>query len=64
MGGGYKANDNMIAFTDIFQTEMYCEGSKESDFLKLLQNTSGYHFTSFGELILDLKFDSGSVVFK
>lgn len=64
MGGVYSATAGNISFSDIFQTEMYCEGSQESDFAKLLQNTSGYQFTSRGELILDLKFDSGSVVFR
>ena len=43
---------------------MYCEGSQESDFQKLLQNTGSYHFTSKGELIFDLKFDSGTVTFR
>ena len=63
-GGSYTANDGSISFTDIFSTLMYCEGSQESEFIQLLTNTSGYLFTSRGELILDLKFDSGSVVFR
>lgn len=64
MGGTYTATAGIISFSNIFQTEMYCEGSQESDFAKLLENASGYHFTSRGELILDLKFDSGSVIFR
>jgi len=43
---------------------MYCEGSQESDFASLLGNTVEYHFTSRGELILDLKSNSGSVTFR
>jgi heat shock protein HslJ len=64
MGGEYVALNGQLSFSKIISTEMYCGGSQESEFASLLQNTSGYHFTSRGELILDLKFDSGSVVFK
>ena len=45
-------------------TKMYCEGSQESDFASLLESAQGYHFTSQGELILDLKFGSGSATFR
>jgi hypothetical protein len=45
-------------------TLMYCEGSQESDFSKLLERAQGYLFTSKGELVLDLKFDSGTATFK
>ena len=64
VGGKYTANDGSIAFTDIYSTEMYCEGSQETEFIELLSNTNGYIFTSRGELILDLKFDSGTVTFR
>ncbi|MES2213865.1 MAG: META domain-containing protein [Patescibacteria group bacterium] len=64
VGGNYNANGTNLIFTNMISTLMFCEGSQESEFTQLLTNTSGYHFTSKGELILDLKFDSGSVVFK
>lgn len=64
MGGKYSVNGSQISFTEIVSTKMYCAGSQESEFASLLTDTSGYHFTSKGELILDLKFDSGSVVFR
>lgn len=64
MSGGYTTNDGQITFGAIAMTKMFCEGSQETEFLQLLQNTSGYHFTSRGQLILDLKFDSGSVIFR
>lgn len=61
-GGTYiVGKDNKISFTEIYSTKMFCEGSQESEFFKLLENTSSYHFTSKGELILELKFDSGTV---
>lgn len=65
MGGRYTAfEDGRITFSDIAQTLMACEGSQEAVFSGFLTNASSYHFTSRGELILDLKFDSGSVVLK
>lgn len=66
MGGKYVADKSKgtISFTEIVSTEMYCEGSQESEFASMLQNASAYHFTSRGELKLDLKFDSGTVTFR
>lgn len=64
MGGTYQAADGQIAFGPLISTLMYCEGSQEQEFAQLIENASGYHFTSKGELILDLKFDSGSATFR
>jgi len=64
MSGSYSAKDGLITFGPIAMTKMYCEGSQEQDFAKLIENSAGYHFTSRGELILDLKFDSGTVTFR
>lgn len=64
IGGTYEASDDTIAFTNLFSTRMYCEGAQETMFSQFLRDTTGYHFGPNGELILDLKFDSGSVVFK
>lgn len=63
-GGNYTVTDNKISFGDMFSTKMYCEGSQESDFMNLLGDTASFRFTSRGELILGLKFDSGSVTFR
>ncbi len=64
VGGEYSTNGNMITFTKMMSTLMYCEGSQESEFSKALGEAESYHFTSKGELIFDLKFDSGTMVFK
>ena len=64
MGGTYTTKDNQLTFSSIYMTKMACEGSQEIEFKQLLQNTSSYHFTGRGQLILDLKFDSGSVIFR
>jgi heat shock protein HslJ len=65
VGGRYSVgSDGLIEFSQMVQTLMYCEGSDEAEFVQLLSTATSYHFTSRGELILDLKFDSGSVVFR
>ena len=64
VAGAYTAEEDSISFTEMVSTRMYCEGSQEAEFTQLLTDAGGYHFTSRGELVLDLKFDSGSVVFR
>lgn len=64
INGNYIATINSINFSQIGMTKMFCEKSQETDFLKILENTQNYHFTSKGELIFDLKFDSGTATFK
>ncbi len=64
VGGSYTADSSDVSFSDIYSTKMYCEGSQESEFLSLIENTQGYHFTSKGELVFDLKFDSGILTFR
>lgn len=64
-GGSYAlASDNTIVLSRMMSTQMYCEGSQESEFFKLLSQVQKYHFTSKGELIFDLKFDSGTMIFR
>lgn len=64
MSGHFEVEDNKISFGDMAMTKKFCEGSQENVFSQLLTDSGSYHFTSRGEMILDLKFDSGSVVFR
>ena len=64
MGGEYTIVDNKITFDKMMSTLMYCEGSQEAEFSKMLTESSGFLFTSRGELVLTLKYDSGSVYFR
>lgn len=64
IGGNYTVKDNKVSFGDMMSTLMACEVSEEAVFTKLLSESQTYHFTSKGELILGLKFDSGSVIFR
>lgn len=64
LGGKYAREQGSITFGTIVSTEMYCEGSQETVFSELIRDTSAFHFTSKGQLIFDLKFDSGNVTFR
>ena len=64
VGGDYSVTGTSITFSKMISTLMYCEGSQESDFTKMLSQVQSYHFTSKGELVLGLRFDSGSFVFQ
>jgi heat shock protein HslJ len=64
VGGTYAAADGALTFSDFFATRMYCEGSQEQVFTRLLDDTTGYRFTSRGELILDRTPGNGAAVFR
>lgn len=65
VGGEYVlGKDNKLEFKNMLGTLMFCEGAQEEDFKKILTNTGSYMFTSKGELVLLIKYDSGSAVFK
>ena len=64
MGGSYQVTENRITFGDMFTTLMFCEGSQEQEFSKMLGEAESYFFTNRGEMVFDLKFDSGSAIFR
>jgi heat shock protein HslJ len=64
VGGEYTVKGNQISFTKMMSTLMFCEGSQEADFSKMLGEVQNFLFTSKGELVLGLKMDSGSMFFK
>ncbi len=64
LAGHYVANDGAIKFSDIRMTKMLCEGSQETDYLKVLERSAGYLFTNQGELVLDIERDTGSALFR
>jgi heat shock protein HslJ len=61
-GGQYDIKENYIIFSQIFFTEMYCENSQEFDFTGALSEVDKFMFDEDGNLILLLKFDSGSII--
>lgn len=64
MQGDYSVTNKQIAFSAIISTRMFCEGSQEQLFAGMLANVNAYFFTSKGQLVLDLKYDSGSMIFR
>jgi len=52
MGGEYTLDGNLLVFSNIYSTLMYCEGSQESEFSALLSEVASYRLTDAGELIL------------
>lgn len=63
-GGKYADKKPGIEFSDVATTLMYCEGSQDSAFMKMVQDSNQYLFTSKGELVLNIKLDSGAVYFR
>ena len=49
---------------NIAMTRMFCAGSQEMDFIGMLQNVNSFFFTSRGQLVMELKVDSGSMIFQ
>jgi heat shock protein HslJ len=64
LGGEYSISDRNITFSNMVSTMMYCEGSLEQEFSKSLSNTDSYMITEKGQLVMMIKYDSGSVIFK
>lgn len=64
MSAEYTVNKNELTFGPIVSTKMFCENSQEQEFANSLTNVGSYLFTSKGELILEIKMDSGSMTFR
>lgn len=63
VGGKYSTDAQKIVFSEVFATRMFCEGSQEELFVKLLESSTGYQFTSKGQLLLELS-GGGSIEFR
>ena len=64
MRGSYEVEGSQISFGPIASTKMFCEGSQEQEFSATLEEAVSFSFTGRGELIFDLKLDSGSATFR
>lgn len=62
MRGSYSVDQHRIEFGQLASTRMHCEGSQEQLFADMLQNVTSYFIDDDGRLILELKYDSGSVI--
>jgi heat shock protein HslJ len=64
MNGSYSVDGRLLSIGKLAATRMYCPDSQESKFADMLSQVAAFLFTSKGELVLELKFDSGQMVFK
>lgn len=64
MSGTYTTKEGTLIFGPLTSTKMYCEDSQEQEFAKMVNEVVRYTFTSWGELILQTKMDSGVIVFR
>lgn len=64
MGGTYTSKGNKLVFGPLMSTQMYCEGSQEGEFSQSLGEVVSYIFTGKGELVLEIKNDSGTMIFR
>ena len=64
MGGRYTVEENQLAFSELFATEMYCEDSNEQAFTAMLGQVQSYFINDEGQLVFDLESDSGSSLFE
>lgn len=63
-GGSYTTNQGQISFGPFMSTLMYCEDSQEDEFVKMVTESTSYMFDSNDNLVLLIKYDSGSVLFE
>jgi len=64
MSSTYQLDGSKVTFGDIMSTKKYCEGSQENEFAQTLKEIVTFFFTEEGVLIMELKYDSGSMTFK
>ena len=64
MNGRYLVDEHRIQFEQMTSTRMFCEGSQEQEFAKMLDSVSSYLFTDRGQLVLEIRYDSGSMIFR
>ncbi len=62
-GGKYTLKGNSLNIENIYQTEMYCEGSQESEYLSGFAGVRKFEFTSLGQLVL-LREDGSKMYFR
>jgi heat shock protein HslJ len=64
VGGEYLITENKIVLEKMMSTLMYCDQSQESEFTNMLGEVDNFMFTQYGELVLGIKYDSGSMILR
>lgn len=64
MGANYKLNGNELKISSMMSNQMYCENSQEGEFANALGEVKSYMFDKDNNLVLELKNDSGVMIFE
>ena len=56
--------ENKLSFSEMGSTLMFCEGSQESIFIKSLGEVESYFIDKDNKLVLQIKSDSGTMIFE
>jgi heat shock protein HslJ len=62
--GKYIVENGNIKFSSTGQTKMFCDSSEEIKFTTYLSQVVDFKFNGEQDLVLDLEYNSGSMVFK
>ncbi|MEI7688651.1 MAG: META domain-containing protein [Candidatus Nomurabacteria bacterium] len=62
--GKYIVENGNIKFSSTGQTKMFCDSSEEIKFTTYLSQVVGFKFNGEEDLVLNLEYDSGSMIFK
>ncbi|MGB5745324.1 MAG: META domain-containing protein [Sedimenticolaceae bacterium] len=63
--GRVSVEKHKIQFDEYFaMTRVFCADSQEAEFIEMLRDINSFFFTSRGRLIMELKYDSGSMFFQ
>jgi heat shock protein HslJ len=63
VAGKYTDEEKRIQLSSMVSTLMACENSQESEYTTALGQVSSYFFRTNGELVFDLRNESGSSIF-
>ena len=65
VNGNYTITDERsITFGQMASTKMYCPDAQEGEFIKMIKNVESFLFDTNGNLVLNLRYDSGGIFFK
>lgn len=61
--GSFKIDGNRVSLGKLMSTKKYCEGSQENVFIRSLTEADTFFINEMNQLVMMIKFDSGSMIF-
>ena len=62
--GFYEIDNYEIKFSQIAYDQLFCEGSQEEEFISMISEVDSFNFDDSGGLVLGIKDNLGSMIFK